>query len=45
MKSPYADMKIKTKNPKNGLTSTVMLALHKDLPRFNTTSKGEVRLE
>ena len=29
--SPWADMKIKTKNAKNGVTSTVNLALHKDL--------------
>ena len=28
---PWADMKIKTKNAKNGVTSTVNLTLHKDL--------------
>ena len=41
--SPCADMKIKTKNAKNGVTSTVNLALHKDL--ILKTPKREVRLE
>ena len=31
MKYQLAEMKIKTKNAKNGVTSTVNLALHKDL--------------
>ena len=35
LKSPSADTKIKTKSPKNGVTSSVKLELHKDLPRFN----------
>ena len=35
LKSPSADMKIKTKRAKNGVTSSIKLALHKDLPRFN----------
>ena len=41
--SPWADMKIKTKNAKNGVTSTVNLALHKDL--ILKTPKREVRLD
>ena len=36
-------MKIKTKTAKNGVTSTVSLALHKDL--ILKTPKGEVRKE
>ena len=36
-------MKIKTKNAKSGVTSTVNLALHKDL--ILKTTKGEVKLE
>ena len=36
-------MKIKTKNAKNGATSTVNLALHKD--SILKTPKREVRLE
>ena len=43
MKSPWGDMKIKTKNAKNGVTSTVNLALHKDL--ILKRPKREVRLE
>ena len=39
----WADMKIKTKNTKSGVTSTVNLALHKDL--ILKTAKREVRLE
>ena len=35
--------KIKTKNAKNGVTSAVYLALHKDL--ISKTPKREVRLE
>ena len=41
--SPWADMKIKTKNAKNGVTSTVNLALHKYL--ILKTPKREVILE
>ena len=41
--SPWADMKIKTKNAKNGVTSTVNLALHKNL--VLKIPKREVRLE
>ena len=36
-------MKMKTKNEKKGVTSTVNLALHKDL--ILKTPKKEVRLE
>ena len=40
-------MKIKTKNAKNGVTSTVNLALHKDLNQdlILKKPKKEVRLE
>ena len=41
--SPWAEMKMKTKNVKNGVISTVNLALHKDL--ILKTPKREVRLE
>ena len=41
--SPWADMKIKTKNEKIGVTSTVSLALHKDL--ILKRPKKEVRLD
>ena len=41
--SPWADMKIKTKNAKIGVTSTVNLALHKDL--ILKRPKREVRLD
>ena len=41
--SPWAEMKMKTKNAKNGVISTVNLALHKDL--ILKTPKREVRLE
>ena len=41
--SPWADMEIKTKNSKNGVTSTVNLALHKNL--VLKTPKREVRSE
>ena len=41
--SPWADMKFKTKNAKNGVTSAVNLALHKDL--ILKTPKREIRLE
>ena len=37
-------MKIKTKNAKNGVTSTVNLALHKDLILKTPKAKREVRL-
>ena len=44
MKSRWADVKKrKTKNAKNGVTSTVNLALHKDL--ILKTPKREVRLD
>ena len=45
--SPWANMKIKTKNAKNGVTSTVNLALHKDLSQdlILKKPKTEVRLE
>ena len=43
LKSPWADVKIKTKNAKNGVTLTVNLALLKDL--VLKTPKREVRLE
>ena len=41
--SPGADMKIKTKNAKNGVTSTANLALHKNL--VLKIPKRKVRLE
>ena len=40
---PWADIKIKTKNAENGVTSTVNLPLHKDL--ILKTPKRKVRLE
>ena len=45
--SPWADMKIKTKDAKNGVTSTVNLTLHKDLSQdlILKKPKREVRLE
>ena len=40
---PVSHLKIKTKNAKNGVTSTVKLALHKDL--ILNKPKREVRLK
>ena len=41
--SPCVDMKVKTKNAKSGVTSTVNLALHKNL--VLKIPKREARLE
>ena len=43
MEVPVSRRKIKTKTAKNGVTSTVSLALHKDL--ILKTSRRESRLE